>query len=602
MTALAAAAGALKFTLPLLLPMAFKYVIDVLLMHSKHLDWIDTTFDRWVTALAGTLGLGTGLEGKLAAMGVALSVVFLLEAVSAYYANYLSGVAGERVMLDLRCRLFAHMQRLSHSFFDRNSVGAISSRLLNDVEMAEQFVTSALTDVWMDAAVLGFVILIVFELSPELAWLSVAVIPIYVVMITFISPRILRASRAVQEQYGCLSGMLHEQIVAAAVTKSFRQEERETERFRAEATQLRERTIERVRWVSVQQGYGEFLYRFAPVMMVSVAAIMISHHKMGIGTMVAFINYLGFLYFPLERFCALSTVTSNSCAAIERIFEFLDYEPEVKEHPLSMPMRVKRGAVAFEHVSFEYGVRNGSHRHRALRNVSLRIEGGTCVALVGRSGAGKTTLASLIPRFYDATAGRVLIDGRDVRHLSLESLREEIGFVPQENLVFSTTIRDNLRYGKEDASDAELWGALEKANLRSFVESLPGGLDAAIGSRGVKLSGGQRQRVALARAFLKDPAILLMDEATSALDSESEAQVYDSMWRLMRGRTSFLIAHRLSAAVGADLILVLDRGQLVESGSHEELLARNGLYSRLYNEQMNSLSGGRRQRATALAR
>jgi ABC-type multidrug transport system fused ATPase/permease subunit len=256
-------------------------------------------------------------------------------------------------------------------------------------------------------------------------------------------------------------------------------------------------------------------------------------------------------------------------------------------------LRLKRGTVTFDHVGFEYSAGQNSHRHRALKDVNFRVEGGTCVALVGRSGAGKTTLASLIPRFYEATAGRVLIDGRDVRHLSLKSLRDAVGFVPQENLVFSSTIRDNLLYGKRGATDAELWEALEQTNLRGFVESLPRGLDTLIGAGGIKLSGGQRQRIALARVFLKDPAILVMDEATSALDSESETQVYDSMWRLMRGRTSFLIAHRLSAAVGADLILVLDDGKLVESGSHEELLARNGLYAQLYNEQIGSLSGGR---------
>jgi ABC-type multidrug transport system fused ATPase/permease subunit len=315
---------------------------------------------------------------------------------------------------------------------------------------------------------------------------------------------------------------------------------------------------------------------------------MIVAGRMELGTVVAFIGYLGYLYLPLERFSQLSTVVSNSLAAIERIFDLFDTRAEVVERTFSLPLRVKRGSVQFESVSFSYRPNDPAGRH-ALRDVSFKVEGGTTVALVGRSGAGKTTLASLIPRFYDATAGRVLIEGKDVRNLSLRSLRDAIGIVTQETTLFGTTIRENLCFGKPDAIPSQMWHALEQANIRPFVESLPDGLDTVIGERGVKLSGGQRQRIALARVFLKNPPILILDDATSALDSESENLVHEAMRRLMLGRTTFLIAHRLAAAVGADLIMVLEQGELVESGSHDELLERGGHYAQLFYEQARGL-------------
>jgi subfamily B ATP-binding cassette protein MsbA len=313
--------------------------------------------------------------------------------------------------------------------------------------------------------------------------------------------------------------------------------------------------------------------------------------------MIAFFTYLGFLYLPLERFAQLSVVLSASLAAIERIFDFLDLKPEIVDHPLSRPFPVRRGTVQFDNVSFGYRPRGENPRRDVLKELNLHVPGGCRVALVGRSGAGKSTMANLIPRFYDVSAGRVLIDGKDVRHYSLKSLRESVSLVAQDALLFSASVRDNLLYARPDSSEEMLWNALEMANLRAFVSELPEGLDTVIGERGVKVSGGQRQRLALARAFLKDSKIVILDEATSAVDSESENLIHEAMERLMDGRTVFLIAHRLRSAITADLIVVLDQGQIVEIGTHGELLRRRGAYSHLVKEHargfaLDFISGG----------
>jgi ABC-type multidrug transport system fused ATPase/permease subunit len=272
------------------------------------------------------------------------------------------------------------------------------------------------------------------------------------------------------------------------------------------------------------------------------------------------------------------------------MFNFLDLKPEITDHPLARPFNVKRGAVEFEGVQFSYPPREGAGRRDVIKGIDLRVAGGSRIALVGRSGAGKTTFANLIPRFYDVTEGRVLIDGKDVRHFTLKSLRESVSLVSQDALLFSASVRENLRYARPEASDEMMWQALEQAHLHHFVSDLPGRLDTIIGERGVKVSGGQRQRLALARAFLKDSKIVILDEATSAVDSESENLIHEAMERLMEGRTVFLIAHRLRSALTADMIVVLDHGKLVETGTHHELIRRNGTYARLYHEQTRGLS------------
>jgi len=393
-----------------------------------------------------------------------------------------------------------------------------------------------------------------------------------------------------QETVAEISGEVHERVVGASTIKSFCREDHEVKQFRFQTQRLFERTIDKVKLAARQEMLIQLLTRAAPTVVIWVGALMIIRGTMTLGTMVAIYFYLGFLYLPLERFAQLSVVISTAMAAIERIFAFLDLKPEISDHALSRPFAVRSGTVQFDDVSFGYNVHRERSGELALKSLNLHVPSGYRIALVGRSGAGKTTMASLIPRFYEATRGRVLIDGRDVRHYTLKSLRQHIALVAQDALLFSSSIGDNLRYARPDATDQELTRALEMANLREFVESLPDGIDTIIGERGIKISGGQRQRLAIARAFLKDSKIVILDEATSAVDSEAENQIHEAMERLMDGRTVFLIAHRLRSAVTADLIVVMDRGRIVETGKHAELTRRGGTYARLFNEQARGLA------------
>ncbi len=581
--------GVLKFTLPLIFPLAFKYVIDVLLLPQPKLDHYNAMFDRMCTWIALTLGLGATPVGKLEALAAAMFAIFAVQAVATYFRNYWASMAGHRLIFDLRYALFLHMQRLSHSFFDRNTSGGIVARFISDIASAQNFVGSGMINTWMDAASLGAVLYLMFELDVRLAWISLIIVPFYVAVIRVLSPRIKEASHDLQETVEEFSGELQERVAGVATVKSFAREKEEARRFHDRTTELYNLTIRNVRLASTHQMFGEFIGRAAPMMVVWAGAIFILHHRMTVGTMVAFFGLLGSLYLPLQRYSELSIIVATSLAAIERIFNLFDEIPEVADRPGASELRVTRGEVLCEQVSFAYQPLDGGEPRTVLSDVNLQVRAGTTVALVGRSGAGKTTLAGLIPRFYEPSAGRILIDGVDIAGVTLNSLRRQIGIVPQDAVLFSASIRENVQYGRPGASDPEVWAALESANIRDFVETLPARLDTLIGEGGIKPSTGQRQRLALARAFLKNPPILILDEATSGLDSEVENLIHDAVRRLMKGRTSFLIAHRLASAVDADVIVVLDGGRMVETGRHADLLECGGVYAQLYNEQARKL-------------
>jgi subfamily B ATP-binding cassette protein MsbA len=582
--------GVGKFTLPLAAPIVFKYVIDVLLTSPPKFDAAMRAIDRLCVGLSGLAGYSATPTTKLAALSIVMLALFGVQSIASFYRNYWAGLAGNKLIFDLQRRLFSHLQSLPHSFFDRNPSGSIVSRVLNDVQQANELVSSALIDVWMDGVSLAFVVVAVLLLDWRLALVALSISPLWVAFMRFFAPRIKSVSHRMQETVAEISGEVHERVVGASTIKSFCREDHEVELFHNQTERLLERTIDKVKLAARQEMLIQLLTRTAPTVVIWVGALMIIRGTMTLGTMVAIYFYLGFLYLPLERFAQLSVVVSTSMAAIERIFAFLDLKPQITDHALSRPFAVRSGTVQFDDVSFGYGARNGTSNGLALDGLNLHVQGGCRVALVGRSGAGKTTMASLIPRFYETTRGRVLIDGRDVRHYTLKSLRQHIALVAQDALLFSASIKNNLLYARPDATDEMLLRALEMANLRDFVESLPDGLDTIIGERGFKVSGGQRQRLAIARAFLKDSKIVILDEATSAVDSESENQIHRAMELLMSGRTVFLIAHRLRSAVTADLIVVMGNGRIVETGRHADLMRRGGAYARLFNEQARGLS------------
>jgi ABC-type multidrug transport system fused ATPase/permease subunit len=582
----AAFTGVLKFVVPLAFPLALKYLTDVVLARDPHAVHESTNrlLEHWcVSVLQVAPWLGDGARGRLMVVGVSMLVLYLILGIASFYRSYWAGQAGHRLIFDLRYALYQHIQGMSHSFFDARRSGGIVARFVSDIQLAQNFVGSALTNVWMDSAALGFVVWILFVLEHRLAWVALAVIPFYMGLIRYFSPRIKAASQSVQEMLEDFSGELQEKIAGAAVVKAFGREAHEARRFYASSRTLLDLTLHNVALSSANQAATTWLTSVAPLVVVWVASTMILHGTLTVGTMIAFYAYLGSLYLPLQRFSELSVVVSNSLAAMDRIFEFFDIRPEVAEAAHALPLARVAGRVTFRDVSFTYATRRNGHP--VLHDISLDVLPGETVAIVGRSGAGKSTLVSLIPRFYDASDGAVSIDGVDVRLVTLAALRDQIGIVPQDPVLFSGSLEENLLYGKPDATEAEVRAAAAAANADEFIRQLPEGYQTLVGERGLRLSGGQRQRVAIARTFLKNPPILILDEATAALDSESENLIHDALRRLMRGRTTFIIAHRLSTVMNADRIVVIEAGTVCEIGRHAELLNRSGVYRQLYAEQ-----------------
>ncbi len=588
----AAAGGIVKFGIPLAFPLALKYVTDIVLARDP--SAIGESTNRLIESFCVSVlqlapGLGTGASGRLAVVGLSMLVLYVLLGIGSFYRSYWAGQAGHRLIFDLRYALYQHIQSMSHSFFDARRSGAIVARFVSDIQLAQNFVGSALTNVWMDGASLGFVVWILFVLEHRLAWVALAVIPFYVVLIRYFSPRIKAASQLVQEMLEDFSGELQEKIAGVAVVKAFGREQDEARRFYRSSRTLLDLTLHNVALSSASQAGTTLLTNVAPLAVVWIASTIILHGTLSVGTMIAFYAYLGSLYLPLQRFSELSVVISNSLAAMDRIFEFFDIRPEVREVRGARRLDRVVGHVAFRHVSFSYPTRRNGHP--ALADIDLEVAAGETVALVGRSGAGKSTLVSLVPRFYDVNEGEVCIDGIDVRTVTLGSLRDQIGIVPQDPILFSGTLQENLLYGKPDATEAEVIAAARAANAHDFIMQLPEGYLTPVGERGIRLSGGQRQRIAIARTFLKNPPILILDEATAALDSESENLIHDALRRLMHGRTSFIIAHRLSTIMNADRIVIIEAGRIDEIGRHQQLLARGGVYRQLYEEQFRRTGG-----------
>ena len=561
--AIATAAGLVKFLVPLAFPWMLKVLLDDVVLK----DGIAPAA-REHTILMLVLGV------------LALNLLWM---VATYYRSVYAAVAGHRMIRDLRVALLDHVQRLSHAFFLRHQTGAIVTRVVSDISLAQNFVGSALTNVWMDGALLVALLVILFSIHPMMTLVSLVLMPIYVLSLRLIGPKIRLSTREVQQRLEVLSGGLHEKVAGVSVVKGFAREPQEALLFASHANKLLTKVLYSVRYTAANEMMVGFVVHSAPVLVVWYGVHQILAERLTVGELTQFLLYLGMFYFPLQRLSDLSVVLSNALAAIDRVFEYFDTQPHVVERDDARPSAECRGEIVFEHVTFGYEADNP-----VLRDIDLTIAPGETIALVGPSGAGKTTFANLVPRFYDPSAGRLRLDGHDLRELQLASLRRHIGIVSQETILFSGTVQENLLLARPDATADEIQAALEAANAREFVEQLPEGLWTEIGERGAVLSGGQKQRLALARAFLKNPRILLLDEATSALDSRAERRIQQALARLLKGRTSIVIAHRLSTILNADRIVVLEGGHIVDIGRHAELLARGGLYAQLYQEQFHA--------------
>ncbi len=557
----AIALGIVRYLIPLVLPWTLKVLVDDFLKPGS---------------------LRPHNELHLLMLGI--SLLYLVYAVVSYFRSYFSGLAGHQIIFDLRQELYLHIQRMSLSFFDRQKIGSVVNRMTGDIAAAQNFVGSALVNTAMDLSCVIAIIALLFSFHPKLALVALAVLPFYAFIHYYLTKQIKVKSRSIHDQLQEISGDLHEQFAGIATIQAFTQEEAEAVEFREQSERYLNTVLANVKLQSIALGATGFLTSIGPVLVLWYGVTEAWAGRLSVGELMAFYAYLGMLYQPIQRLTDLNLILINSLAAMDRIFEVFDTYPEIQEKKDARVLSLVRGDVSFDNMTFSY---NGSGA--IFSNFSLKIPAGKTVALVGPSGAGKSTLAKLLPRFYDVSTGRILIDGIDVRDVTLKSLRQQIAIVAQEPLLFSGTVAENLSYGRTNVNLTQIRAAARLAFAEEFIQKLPQGYETEVGERGVRLSGGEKQRLALARAFLKNAPILILDEPTSALDAESEELIKQALVRLMEGRTSLIIAHRLSTIKHADHIVVIDNGKILEEGRHEELLRRSeGLYRRYVERQLTA--------------
>ena len=517
-------------------------------------------------------------------ISVSIVVVFAFRGFFYYWQSYLVSYIGQRVVVDVREVMFRKFQRMPMAYFDKHQTGETMSFLTNDVNAIQSALVDNLIDMFTEGAILIGSIGMMLYLDWKLTLLTLVTVPLVGSAMRIFGKKIKSTSRVIQEKLADITSLLQESISSIRVVKSFVREDYEIDRFRTENELNFKATIDNVKISSLLTPTVEFLAAVAVTFIVWFGGYEVVNGIMSAGALVAFLTYAVNLANPVKRLSRIYGKIQKAMAAIDRIFGVLDLPETVNDKPDAIVLPKVSGHVKVKNVTFSYdGV------HNALEDVSFDVQPGQMIAFVGPSGAGKSTIANLIPRFYDVTAGAIEIDGHDIRDVTVHSLREQIGIVPQETLLFSTTVMENIRYGRLNATDDEVIAAAKAANADKFIRELPEGYQTQIGERGLNLSGGQRQRMAIARAMLKNPQILILDEATSALDTESEKIVQSALDDLMVGRTSFVIAHRLSTIFAADKIFVIDKGRVCESGTHKELLELGGVYSNLYNIQFSSL-------------
>lgn len=530
------------------------------------------------------------IDAAIPSGDVALLNWLILAMVAAAVANGLVGVAqtyfntliGQGVMYDIRNGMYRYLHQMSLQFFTNTKTGDIMSRVNNDVNGLQTVVTETVSNSVSNLVIAVSTILTMYALDWRLASLSLLVLPLFIIPTRRVGKLNFQVKKNTQQKIGELSSLMQEtlSVSGALLVKAFARQEWEMQRFAKVNLELKN-------WQVRQSMIGRWFFASIGVLSTAGPAVIywygghaVIDQSISLGTVVAFTAFLQRLFGPIAALANVHVNIYGSIALFERLFEYLDMPVDVSDSPDARALTSVRGKIEFEHVWFSYQA-----DRPILRDVNLTIQPGQLVAVVGPSGAGKTTLANLIPRFFDPTEGSIRIDGQDLRHVTLRSLGEAIGIVSQETFLFHATIRDNLLYGKLDATEEELIGAAKAANIHDFIAELMDGYDTIVGERGYKLSGGEKQRIAIARVILKDPAILLLDEATSALDSHSESLVQAALEELMKSRTSLVIAHRLSTVLAADQILVLDDGQIVEQGTHQQLIRQNGLYASLYQHQ-----------------
>jgi subfamily B ATP-binding cassette protein MsbA len=539
---------------------------------------------QWIKDIIIQLHLGDLLLKKdmemLLLLPIGIILLFLFKGIFEYGQAYLMNYVGLRIVADIRENLYNHLQTLSLSFFTKTPTGILISRITNDVNLIQGSVSNAITGLVKDAfTIIGLIGVVIYR-DWKLALMALFIFSLVIIPIKEFGKRLRKFSRKSQQRMGSITTFLHETIAGNRIVKAFNMEDYEKRRFAEENNRFFKIVFKRVKIRALSHPLMELLGGISVAIIIWVGGYRVIQGELTPGAFFSFMTAVFMLYAPIRDLNKVNLEVQEGMAAAIRVFELLDTTPEIKEEEGAIPLPPVSKGIDFQRVTFKYG------EETVLKNISLHVNVGEVIALVGMSGAGKTSLVNLLPRFYDVETGHILIDGRDIRKVTFKSLRDQIALVTQQTILFNDTIRSNIAYGNiHGCSDQEIIEAAKAAHAHDFITKLPKGYDTFIGEQGVKLSGGERQRLSIARALLKNAPILILDEATSSLDSDSETEVQKALDQLMKGRTVFVIAHRLSTIRNAHRIIVLSEGQIVEQGDHEELIERNGEYRRLYDLQ-----------------
>ncbi|UNB47061.1 ABC transporter ATP-binding protein [Staphylococcus coagulans] len=554
--------GILKFGIPLLIPLLIKFVID---------DVINNV----------ALTVDDKLMRLFVAMLIAAFIFVIVRPPIEFLRQYMAQWTSNKILYDIRKKLYDHLQALSAKFYANNKAGEVISRVINDVEQTKDFIMTGLMNIWLDCITIIIALSVMFLLDVQLTFAAIVILPFYVLTVYFFFGRLRALTRQRSQKLAEAQGFLHERVNGMAVIKSFAIEDNEAKNFDHRNKNFLNKAFQHTRWNAYSFSAINTVTDIGPLIVIGYGAYLAITGSVTVGTLAAFVSYLEQLYGPLRRLVSSFTTLTQSFASMDRVFQLFDEPYDIKNTDYAKPIAIKEGHIEIENVSFRYQ----PDEKDVLKHLNLDIKHGETIAFVGMSGGGKSTLINLIPRFYDVTKGRISIDGHDIKAFDMGSLRRQIGMVQQDNILFSDTVKENILLGRPDATFEEVVEAAKLANAHDFIMDLPQGYDTEVGERGVKLSGGQKQRLSIARIFLNDPPILILDEATSALDLESEAIIQEALDTLSHDRTTIIVAHRLSTITHADKIVVIENGEIVEQGSHQTLIDKQGAYERLYSIQ-----------------
>ncbi|HDX1766842.1 TPA: SAV1866 family putative multidrug efflux ABC transporter [Staphylococcus aureus] len=554
--------GIIKFGIPMLIPLLIKYAIDGVINNHA------LTTDEKVHHLT-------------IAIGIALFIFVIVRPPIEFIRQYLAQWTSNKILYDIRKKLYNHLQALSARFYANNQVGQVISRVINDVEQTKDFILTGLMNIWLDCITIIIALSIMFFLDVKLTLAALFIFPFYILTVYVFFGRLRKLTRERSQALAEVQGFLHERVQGISVVKSFAIEDNEAKNFDKKNTNFLTRALKHTRWNAYSFAAINTVTDIGPIIVIGVGAYLAISGSITVGTLAAFVGYLELLFGPLRRLVASFTTLTQSFASMDRVFQLIDEDYDIKNGVGAQPIEIKQGRIDIDHVSFQYN----DNEAPILKDINLSIEKGETVAFVGMIGGGKSTLINLIPRFYDVTSGQILIDGHNIKDFLTGSLRNQIGLVQQDNILFSDTVKENILLGRPTATDEEVVEAAKMANAHDFIMNLPQGYDTEVGERGVKLSGGQKQRLSIARIFLNNPPILILDEATSALDLESESIIQEALDVLSKDRTTLIVAHRLSTITHADKIVVIENGHIVETGTHRELIAKQGAYEHLYSIQ-----------------